>query len=34
MSRKPPVSVKAGDVFAVEILPYIGTLINKFENEQ
>jgi 2-keto-4-pentenoate hydratase/2-oxohepta-3-ene-1,7-dioic acid hydratase in catechol pathway len=34
VSRKPSVSVKAGDEFAVEILPYIGTLINKFENEQ
>jgi hypothetical protein len=34
VSRKPPLSVKAGDEFAVEILPYIGTLINKFENEQ
>lgn len=34
VSRKLPVSVKAGDVFAVEVLPYIGTLVNKFENEQ
>jgi len=34
VSRKPPVSVRAGDEFAVEILPHIGTLINKFENEQ
>jgi 2-keto-4-pentenoate hydratase/2-oxohepta-3-ene-1,7-dioic acid hydratase in catechol pathway len=31
--RKPKVTVKGGDEFAVEILPYIGTLINKFENE-
>ncbi|OCL03722.1 hypothetical protein AOQ84DRAFT_347275 [Glonium stellatum] len=34
VSRKPSVSVKAGDEFAVEILPHIGTLINKFENEK
>lgn len=31
--RKPKVTVKAGDEFAVEILPHIGTLINTFENE-
>jgi len=34
VSRKPPVTVRAGDEFAVEILPHIGTLINKFENEE
>jgi len=34
VSRKPPVTVGAGDEFAVEILPHIGTLINKFENEE
>jgi 2-keto-4-pentenoate hydratase/2-oxohepta-3-ene-1,7-dioic acid hydratase in catechol pathway len=33
VSRKPKVTLKAGDQFAVEILPYIGTLINKFETE-
>jgi 2-keto-4-pentenoate hydratase/2-oxohepta-3-ene-1,7-dioic acid hydratase in catechol pathway len=33
VSRKPQVSVKAGDEFCVEILPHIGTLVNKFENE-
>ncbi|KAJ9613222.1 hypothetical protein H2200_003164 [Cladophialophora chaetospira] len=32
--RKPKVTVKAGDEFHVEILPYIGTLINLFANEQ
>ncbi|KIW00737.1 uncharacterized protein PV09_07721 [Verruconis gallopava] len=30
--KKPKLSLKAGDVFTVEILPYIGSLINKFEN--
>ena len=33
VSRKPPVSLVDGDVFAVEISPHIGTLVNKFENE-
>ncbi|EXJ94416.1 hypothetical protein A1O1_02810 [Capronia coronata CBS 617.96] len=32
--RKPKVTLKAGDEFAVEIKPYIGTLINTFENEE
>jgi len=31
--RKPKVTVKDGDEFAVEILPHIGTLVNVFENE-
>jgi len=31
--RQPKVTIKAGDEFAVEILPHIGTLINTFENE-
>lgn len=31
--KEPKVTVKAGDEFAVEILPHIGTLINVFENE-
>jgi hypothetical protein len=25
--------LKDGDEFAVELLPYVGTLINKFQNE-
>jgi 2-keto-4-pentenoate hydratase/2-oxohepta-3-ene-1,7-dioic acid hydratase in catechol pathway len=33
VSKKPKVTLKAGDEFAVEILPHIGTLVNKFENE-
>jgi 2-keto-4-pentenoate hydratase/2-oxohepta-3-ene-1,7-dioic acid hydratase in catechol pathway len=32
LSRSPRETLKSGDEFAVEILPYIGTLINKFEN--
>lgn len=32
--RKPKVTVKAGDEFTVEILPHIGSLITKFENEK
>ena len=33
-SKKPRQEfVKHGDEFAVEILPYIGTLIPRFENE-
>ncbi|KAK5049078.1 hypothetical protein LTR84_005501 [Exophiala bonariae] len=32
--RKPKVTIKAGDEFAVEILPHIGTLVNVFENEK
>ncbi|OQU99063.1 hypothetical protein CLAIMM_04757 isoform 4 [Cladophialophora immunda] len=31
--RKPKVTVKHGDEFHVEIRPYIGTLVNVFENE-
>jgi 2-keto-4-pentenoate hydratase/2-oxohepta-3-ene-1,7-dioic acid hydratase in catechol pathway len=31
--RDPPVTLKAGDEFAVEILPHIGTLVNVFEDE-
>ena len=31
--RKPKVTVKAGDEFAVEILPHIGALVNTFEDE-
>lgn len=34
IARKPKVTIKAGDEFRVEILPYIGTLVNVFENEQ
>jgi 2-keto-4-pentenoate hydratase/2-oxohepta-3-ene-1,7-dioic acid hydratase in catechol pathway len=30
---KPKLTLKAGDEFIVEILPHIGSLINKFENE-
>lgn len=30
---KPKLTLKAGDEFTVEILPHIGSLINKFENE-
>jgi 2-keto-4-pentenoate hydratase/2-oxohepta-3-ene-1,7-dioic acid hydratase in catechol pathway len=33
VSQKPQVTLKAGDEFSVEILPHIGTLVNKFENE-
>ena len=31
--QDPKVTIKAGDEFAVEILPHIGTLVNSFENE-
>ncbi|KAI9719484.1 MAG: hypothetical protein M1828_006191 [Chrysothrix sp. TS-e1954] len=31
--REPPVSLRDGDEFRVEILPHIGTLVNKFQNE-
>ncbi|CZR43959.1 uncharacterized protein FPRO_13767 [Fusarium proliferatum ET1] len=34
MVRKPQVTIKENDVFFVEILPYIGTLVNIFKNEQ
>lgn len=33
IARKPKVTVKEGDEFIVEILPHIGSLITKFENE-
>ncbi|KAF2759567.1 homoprotocatechuate catabolism bifunctional isomerase/decarboxylase [Pseudovirgaria hyperparasitica] len=31
--RSPKITLKHGDEFGVEILPYIGTLVNKFVNE-
>ena len=31
--RKPKITIGAGDEFGVEILPWIGTLVNVFENE-
>jgi 2-keto-4-pentenoate hydratase/2-oxohepta-3-ene-1,7-dioic acid hydratase in catechol pathway len=31
--QSPKVTIKAGDEFAVEILPHIGTLVNTFDNE-
>jgi 2-keto-4-pentenoate hydratase/2-oxohepta-3-ene-1,7-dioic acid hydratase in catechol pathway len=34
VGKTPKVTLKAGDEFAVEILPYIGTLVNVFENEK
>jgi len=34
LSRKPPGTLKAGDEFTVEILPYIGSLVNGFVNEE
>ena len=34
MARKPQVTVKEDDIFIVEILPYIGSLVNIFENEK
>ncbi|KAJ1330993.1 2,4-didehydro-3-deoxy-L-rhamnonate hydrolase [Microdochium nivale] len=33
VGKDPKVTLRHGDTFAVEILPHIGTLINKFENE-
>jgi len=30
----PKEYLKEGDEFAVEILPYIGTLVTKFENQK
>ncbi|KAL1897844.1 hypothetical protein Sste5346_003696 [Sporothrix stenoceras] len=33
MGRQPKETLRAGDEFAVEILPHIGTLVNVFENE-
>lgn len=32
-ARKPRVTLRHGDEFAVEILPHIGTLVNVFKNE-
>ncbi|KAI4148521.1 MAG: hypothetical protein LQ340_005054, partial [Diploschistes diacapsis] len=32
--KNPPETLRDGDVFAVEILPHIGTLYSKFENEK
>jgi len=32
-ARNPKEFLKAGDEFAVELLPHVGTLITKFENE-
>lgn len=34
MGKTPKETLKAGDEFAVEIAPHIGTLINVFENEE
>ncbi|KAF5227495.1 hypothetical protein FAUST_11739 [Fusarium austroamericanum] len=34
MAQKPQVTIKENDVFFVEILPYIGTLVNVFKNEE
>jgi 2-keto-4-pentenoate hydratase/2-oxohepta-3-ene-1,7-dioic acid hydratase in catechol pathway len=34
VNRSPNEMLKHGDEFAVEVLPYIGTLINVFENEE
>jgi 2-keto-4-pentenoate hydratase/2-oxohepta-3-ene-1,7-dioic acid hydratase in catechol pathway len=34
MVRRPQVTLKENDVFFVEILPYVGTLVNIFKNEQ
>lgn len=33
-ARSPKEFLKAGDEFAVELLPHVGTLITKFENEE
>jgi 2-keto-4-pentenoate hydratase/2-oxohepta-3-ene-1,7-dioic acid hydratase in catechol pathway len=33
-SKKPPGTLKAGDEFTVEILPYVGSLVSKFVNEE
>ncbi|KAM0342518.1 hypothetical protein ACHAPU_009492 [Fusarium lateritium] len=33
MGKKPKETLKHGDEFKVEILPHIGTLVNRFENE-
>jgi 2-keto-4-pentenoate hydratase/2-oxohepta-3-ene-1,7-dioic acid hydratase in catechol pathway len=34
VARKPKVTIRDGDVFVVEILPHIGSLVNVFENEK
>ena len=34
VGKKPKVTLREGDEFAVEILPHIGTLVNVFENEK
>lgn len=34
ISQQPKVTIQDGDEFTVEITPYIGSLINKFENEK
>jgi hypothetical protein len=34
MGKSPKETLKAGDEFAVEITPHVGTLINVFENEE
>jgi 2-keto-4-pentenoate hydratase/2-oxohepta-3-ene-1,7-dioic acid hydratase in catechol pathway len=34
VSRKPQELLSDGDEFAVEILPHIGTLITKYQNEK
>lgn len=31
--RKPKLALQAGDEFIVEMIPHIGSLINKIENE-
>lgn len=32
-AKSPKEFIKAGDEFAVELLPHVGTLINKIENQ-
>lgn len=34
LNRDPKGTLKAGDEFTVEILPYIGSLVNKFVDEE
>jgi 2-keto-4-pentenoate hydratase/2-oxohepta-3-ene-1,7-dioic acid hydratase in catechol pathway len=34
LSRKPQGTLKAGDEFTVEILPFIGSLVSKFVDEE
>jgi 2-keto-4-pentenoate hydratase/2-oxohepta-3-ene-1,7-dioic acid hydratase in catechol pathway len=34
ISQQPKVTIQDGDEFTVEITPYIGSLISKFENEK